>query len=193
MVTQRCNRCDEVYQDKVHWCIPYANWIAKGMFDFIARTIDTRTEYQQVAENVHALSGFSSCLGMSVALLTETSLKTLLVLDGYEVAKAKESQNNVWGHDLWTLYAKLCPNSKAQIDELYNGLLPPPFSVWKSPNSVESVLQKERHSFERWRYLADKHEAPPESNPYNLAAVAHAIYCLHVERTDLPTYPTENS
>ncbi len=168
-----------------HWCVPYANWVAKGIFDFVVQAIDSRNSYRQRSENDAALSGFSSCLAIPVALLTETSLKTLLVLEEREIRRG-----DVWGHDLWSLYGELSSDSKAEIRHVYDRTLPTPFDTWKNPEySLEDILRKERHSFERWRYLADYRQEAPISNPYSLLVAAYAIYSVHVDRTDLPTYP----
>ena len=123
----KCEKChqtfpDEAQQDK-HWCVPHANWVEKGIFNFIVRTIDSRTSYKAEAENNLALSGFSSCLAIPVALLAETALKSLLVLEGHEVRKS-----DAWGHNLSSLYDKLSPGSKELILQTYNGVLPSPWS-----------------------------------------------------------------
>ena len=184
-----CGKCCQSYRDEVqlkgHWCVPHANWVEKGIFDFIVRTIESRNSYKAVAENHLALSGFSSCLAIPVTLLSETALKSLLVLEGHEVTRGV-----VWGHDLFFLFTKLSTDSKESIQDIYDGELQSPFEEWKSTEkSLEEVLFKERSSFERWRYLAHNSQEQPASNPYNLAAVAFAIYSVHVNKTDLPTYP----
>ena len=49
------------------------------------------------------------------------------------------------------------------------------------------VLNRDRwYNFVAWRYLAEGHDASLTSNPYRLAAVAYAMFSLHVEETDLP-------
>lgn len=183
----QCSNCGKVIEDNRHWCVPYANWVAKGMLDFIVRTIDMRTSYKREAENDSALAGFSSCLVIPVALLTETSLKTLLTLEGHKVCP-----KDIWGHDLLLLYEKLSSDTKTKINQKYIGTLPRPFSKWTTPKGLAAVLQKERCNFERWRYLAEHHEYSLTSNPFNLATVAYAIYAIHVEETDLPDYPNES-
>lgn len=188
----RCEKCYQTFPDEDqqedHWCVPHANWVEKGIFDFIVRTIESRNSYKAVAENHLALSGFSSCLAIPVTLLSETALKSLLALEGHEVRRG-----DVWGHDLFLLFNELSTDSKKSIQDIYNGVLPSPFEEWKSTGeSLEQVLYKERSSFERWRYLAHNSQEQPTSNPYNLAAVAFAIYSAHVNKTDLPTYPEVN-
>ncbi len=53
------------------------------MFDFVRGTIDTREAYKRAGKAPDAaVAGFSSCLVMSVAMVAEISLKTLLTQEG---------------------------------------------------------------------------------------------------------------
>ena len=61
-----------------------------------------------------------------------------------------------------------------------------PIAYWKGPGDLEAIIQRERHNFVSWRYLAEGHDDSLTSNPYHLAAVAYAIFSVHVEETGLP-------
>ena len=89
----RCPRCRERLEDGGHWCIPYANWVAQGMFDFVRGTIDSREGYRRSGKAPEAaVAGFSSCLVMSVAMVAEVSLKTLLARKSQCAVKGAFSQ-----------------------------------------------------------------------------------------------------
>ncbi len=176
-----CPRCHERLEDGGHWCIPYANWIAQGMFDFVRGTIDTREAYKRAGKAPDAaVAGFSSCLVMSVAMVAEISLKTLLTQEGRTPRDFRK-----WGHDLRTLYGKLTDETKAKIRVKYDSL-GRPYRDWKGPDELEEILRRERHNFVSWRYLAEGHDASLTSNPYHLAAVGYAVFSIHVDETDLP-------
>ena len=151
------------------------------MLDFVRSTIATREAYKRSDKAPEAaVAGFSSCLVMSVTMIAEMSLKTLLAQEGRTPSEFRR-----WSHDLRKLYGKLKDETKARIREKYD-TLGRPYSDWKGPDDLETIIQKERHNFVSWRYLAEGHDDSLTSNPYHLAAVAYAIFSVHVEETDLP-------
>lgn len=151
------------------------------MFDFVQCTINTRDAYKQAGKAPEpAVAGFSSCLVMSVTMITEISLKTLLAQEG-----STPSEFRKWKHDLRKLYDNLKDETKTKIKVNFDSL-GKPYCNWKGSDDIETILEKERHNFVSWRYLAEGHNASLTSNPYHLAAVAYAIFSVHVEKTDLP-------
>ena len=176
----QCPRCHERFENGGHWCFPYANWVAQGMLDFVRSTIGARDAYRQTGKGPEAVAGFSSCLVMSVTMIAEISLKTLLAQEGRTPSEFRR-----WGHDLHNLHDALSEATRARIREKYDSL-GPPYSEWKGPDDLEAIIGKERRNFVAWRYLAEGHDASLTSNPYWLAAVAYALFSLHVEKTDLP-------
>ena len=167
----KCPRCHDRIEDGGHWCIPYANWVAHGMLDFVRSTIATREAYKRSGKAPEgAVAGFSSCLVMSVTMIAEISLKTLLAQEGRTPSEFRK-----WKHDLRKLYGKLKDETKTRISEKYDSL-GRPYSGWKGPDDLETTIGKERHNFVSWRYLAEGHDDSLSSNPYHLAAVAYAIF-----------------
>ena len=66
----QCPRCHERVEDGGHWCVPYASWVAQGMFDFVRTTIGARDAYRRSGKAPEAaVTGFSSCLVMSVTMV----------------------------------------------------------------------------------------------------------------------------
>ena len=173
----RCQRCGERLEDGRHWCIPYANWVAQGMFVFVRGAIGTREGYRRSCEAPEAaVAGFSSCLAMSVAMVADISLKTLLAEEGRTPREFRS-----WGHDLRRLHGELSDGTKAKIEARYDSL-GSPYREWRGEEGIEAI----RRSFLSWRYLAEGHDGSLRSNPYRLAAVAYAVFSLHVAETDLP-------
>ena len=134
----KCPRCHESFENGRHWCVPYANWVAQGMFDFVRSTIGAREAYRRTGKGPEAVAGFSSCLVMSVTMIAEISLKTLLAQEGKTPLEFLR-----WKHDLRKLHGALSKPTRDRIQEKYDSL-GPPYSDWKGPEDLEAIIGKER-------------------------------------------------
>ena len=188
MVENRCTHCGSTDQAHVqsNWCLLYENWLALGRLEFLIPVLENPDLFLQSPPPsdpslIARERGKKSCVILSAAWITELALKTLLVTEGHSV-----KQEDVWGHDLRSLYDELASDTKKELQDIHNGL-GDPYLNWKGDESVEDILGSENDTFVVWRYLSGQSEI--RSDPKKLITVAYAVYALHLKRTEVPTWP----